>query len=161
MNPRKPAKIRQLEGNRSRRAIPREIEPPGRPRCPERLNEAEKARWHDVVRSLPDGLLTLADEAVLERMAVAWAQFREACDGIRTSGLLVRGTLGNVVRNPLLIVRKQATEEMDACGGALGMSPLARTRITALPEAASEDPLALLLGPHGKAWSDETWSTKQ
>lgn len=159
--PRKPAPIRQLEGNRSRRPIPREIEPEGRPRCPEHLTDEQKARWEDVVRSLPIGLLTRADEQVLERMAVAWAAFREACTLVRQSGLLVKGQFGNVVRNPLLIVRKQQAEEMEACGQALGLSPAARTRITALPEAPDDDPLAVLLGPHGKAWSDETWKTEQ
>src|SRR5215203_7192989 len=152
--PRKPAKIREMEGNRSRSAIPREIEPQGRPRCPGHLTEAEQARWQDVVASLPVEVLTRADEQVIERMAVAWTAYREACEGLRKSGTLVKGQFGNVVRNPLLIVKKQAVEEMNSCGMQLGLSPAARTRIAALPEV-DDDPLAILLGPQGKAWSDE------
>lgn len=152
--PRKPATIRTLEGNRSRTPIPREVEPIGRPACPADLSADEQARWHAVVRSLPDGLLTAADDQVLERMAVAWSSYREASASIKQTGTLVRGALGNAVRNPLLMVRKQAAEEMETCGQALGLSPAARTRLAAMPGPESEDPLAVLLGPEGKAWSD-------
>lgn len=144
---RKPAVIRKLEGNRARTPIPREIEAVGRPRCPERLSAVEKAIWRDVVASLPIEMLTGADEQVLERMAIAWATFREADDKLKASSLLVKGQFGNVVRNPLLIIRKQAAEEMETCGQALALSPMARTRITA-PEDQDRDPLALLLGEH-------------
>ena len=154
MGTRKPAVVRKIEGNRSRREIPREIEPEGRPRCPNLLNEAEKERWLDVVVSLPVALLTRADEQTLERMAIAWARFRETTEAIHKAGLLVRGSVGNVVRNPLLIVQAAASHEMRICGMELGLSPAARTRITALPEV-DDDPLAILLGPEGKAWSDE------
>ena len=67
---------------------------------------------------------------------------------------MTRGQNGEVVKNPLLIVRRQATQEMQDCGNALGLSPLARTRLTA-PEQEDTDPLTVLLGPHGKAWGDE------
>jgi hypothetical protein len=43
---------------------------------------------------------------------------------------------------------------MHECGFLLGLSPAARARLTA-PESVEEDALAVLLGPHGKAWSDE------
>jgi|SRR5215203_1426363 len=153
--PRKPAKIRHLEGNRSQTPIPREIEPQGRPRCPGHLTEAEQARWKDIVASLPVEVLTRADEQVIERMAVAWTAYREACEALRkTGGTLVDRQFGNVVRNPLLIVKKQTVEEMNSCGMQLGLSPAARTRIAAPPEV-DDDPLAVLLGPQGKAWSDE------
>src|SRR5215203_3679223 len=146
---RKPAVVRQIEGNRSRREIPREIEPEGRPRCPDYLSEAEKIYWLTVVVSLPVQLLTRADEQSLERMAIAWARFRETTDAIHQAGLLVRGSVGNVVRNPLLIVQAAAAHEMRVCGMELGLSPAARTRITARREI-DDDPLAILLGPEGR-----------
>ena len=150
----KPAVIRELEGNRSRTPIPREISPPGRPEPPIGLTEAQLERWHDIVGSLPVELLSRADNQVLERMAIAWTAFREVNAAINKSGLLVKGIHGEPVRNPLLSVRRQATQEMQDCGNLLGLSPLARTRLTA-PDQEDTDPLALLLGPHGKAWGDE------
>ena len=88
-------------------------------------------------------------------MAVAWATFRlQTTILINQSGLLTRGQRGEPVYNPLLRVRTAATEEMHACGQVLGLSPLARSRLTA-PDQEDTDPLSVLLGPHGKAWGSE------
>src|SRR5215203_1180285 len=100
MGTRKPALVRKIEGNRSRREIPREIEPVGRPRCPDHLTQAEKRFWLDVVVSLPVQLLTRADEQALERMAVAWARFRELTAAIHEIGYMTEGYSGTRVRNP-------------------------------------------------------------
>ena len=103
---------------------------------------------------MPVDLLKRADTQVLERMAVAWAQFREATILISKGGLLTRRpTDGASIRNPLLAVSNMAAAEMHACGAALGLSPVARTRITT-PERVDEDPLRVLMGPNGKAWSE-------
>jgi P27 family predicted phage terminase small subunit len=151
---RKPAAIRELEGNRSRTAIPKEIAPAGQPTPPIGLTAEQLDRWQDIVSSLPVEVLSRADHQVIERMAVAWATFRQTTALINQAGLLTRGQNNEPVRNPLLAVRKLATTEMEACGQALGLSPLARTRLVA-PEQENVDPLTVLLGPHGKAWSDE------
>ena len=153
--PRKPAPIREAEGNRGNRPIPREIACPGHPEPPGHLTAEQRARWDDVVGSLPFDLLKRADTQVLERMAVAWAAFREATILINKSGLITRGRDGNPVRNPLLVVQNVAAGEMDACGAMLGLSPVARTRLTTPENVENMDPLAVLLGPNGKAWSDE------
>ena len=60
---------------------------------------------------MPAGHLTAVDVSTIERMAVAWATFRETTLALAHM-TLVRGRDGNVVRNPLLMVRKQAAEEM-------------------------------------------------
>jgi P27 family predicted phage terminase small subunit len=144
-NPRKSSAIRIAEGNRGHRPIPREIEMTGRPEPPAHLTPAELQRWHEIVASLPDGHLKAADTSTLERMAVAWSTFREATILINQSRLLTRGQHGEPTRNPLLIVQKQAAEQMNLCGMSLGLSPLARTRLTA-PDQETADPLTILLG---------------
>jgi P27 family predicted phage terminase small subunit len=142
---RKPAGIRALEGNRSRRVIPREIEPPGRPKPPAWLTDEQKACFVAVTKSLPAGVLTAADQAVCERMAIAWATFREATRTIAASGLLIKGHDNRPARNPLLIVQRGAAEELERAGSSLGMSPASRTKITALDRVGEEDPLAMLM----------------
>ena len=151
---RKPAAVRELEGNRSRTAIPKEIEPIGYPEPPAHLSAEQLDRWNDIVSSLPIELLSRADVQCLERMAIAWATFRQTTILINQSGLLTRGQRGEAVYNPLMRVRSAATEEMQQCSMALGLSPLARTRLVA-PESEEVDPLTVLLGPHGKAWGTE------
>ena len=141
---RKPAAVRRLEG--STKPIPREIVPVGRPEPPDYLNTDQLDRWHAIVGALPADLLTRADEQAIERMAVAWSTYRQACGLIQQSGLLTRGQNGEPVYNPLHRVRSAAAEEMQQCGMLLGLSPLARTRLAA-PEEQETDPLSILLGP--------------
>jgi P27 family predicted phage terminase small subunit len=120
----------------------------GRPEPPGYLTAEQLDRWHDIVGALPAELLTRADEQCLERMAVAWSTYRQACTLINQSGLLTRGQNGEPTYNPLHRVRSAAAAEMESCGMLLGLSPLARTRLTA-PEQDDTDPLSVLLGPHG------------
>lgn len=152
--PRKPALTRQLEGNPGKRPLPQDLPGVGKPEPPEHLTEPQRERWNDIVASLPVEFLTRADTQALERMAVAWATFRETSGVINQAGLITRGANGEPVRNPLLLVRQAAANEMSDCAMVLGLSPLARTRLTA-PETADDDPMAILLGPHGKAWGSE------
>ena len=152
---RKPAPVRKLEGNRSKAPIPREMTGIGRPVPPMHLKPEERERWEDIVSSLPVSLLSRADVQALERMSIAWAAFRDLTIKINASGFLTRGANGEPVRNPLWLLRRDAAAEMHDCGMILGLSPLARTRITAVEDAETADPLSILLGPHGKAWGDE------
>jgi P27 family predicted phage terminase small subunit len=131
--PRKPASIRIMEGNRGHRPIPPEIICHGRPEPPAYLTPEQLARWNEVVASLPDGLLTAADISVLERMSVAWATFRQITAELTPDNLVDEET---GVRNPLLAVLRQATQEMDRCSMCLGLSPAARTKLLAPPEPA-------------------------
>jgi P27 family predicted phage terminase small subunit len=143
--PRKPALVRELEGNRSRTPIPTEIVARGRPDCPTRLTEDERELWLSVVESLPFGLLTAADNNTLERMAVAWARWRKCQDDINKRGLFVRVYGSRALRqNPNLDVQKQAAMEMHRASSELGLSPVARTRLTA-DGKVDADPLELLL----------------
>lgn len=155
--PPKPAKIKALEGNREKLGRARIRENPaalGLPRLPTHLSQEERRLWADVLASLPPKLLTRADEGVLERFAVAWAEFREVHATITRTGRLVQSANGPV-RNPLLVVRNAAAKEMHLAGMEIGLSPVARARLTA-EDREEDDPMALLLGedldPNG-AWS--------
>lgn len=158
--PRKPNMVRKLEGNPGKRPMRDELVGVGLPVPPEHLTAAQRERWDDIVRSLPDGLLSGADTQVLERMAVAWAAFRETSLVINQAGLITRGANGEPVRNPMLLIRNAAASEMAECAMALGLSPLARTRIAAPDSATADDPLSILLGPAGKAWGSEHIAAK-
>lgn len=154
----KPSAIKIMEGNRSkvaRDSIGEDPQGVGRPRVPSHLTADERKLWADVVASLPVGLLTLADEAVLERMAVAWARFRAANKTIASTGLMVQSPNGPV-RNPLIVILNAAAKEMHAAGSELGLSPVARARLAA-PNAGDDDPMSLLLGMDNDP--DGAWST--
>ena len=153
----KSALIKKLEGNRKKVGAEKIREEPkakGRPTLPDHLNAEERRLWGAVVGSLPDGLLSRADDAILERFAVAWATFREAHRLVRASSLLVQ-TTGGPARNPLLVVRNAAAKEMHLSGGELGLSPVARARLTAA-STEDDDPMSLLLGMDGD--EDAAWA---
>lgn len=149
--------LKLLEGNRRKvktASLTAEPQAVGMPRLPVHLTAEEQRLWADVVASLPLGLLTRADEGALERYAVAWSRFRETQIKIRQTGVLVQSSWGPI-RNPLLIVQERAAMEMNRAGAELGLSPAARSRMTA-PDTAGADPMELLLGPEGDpngAWA--------
>src|SRR5262245_31579815 len=123
MRPKKPAVIRTLEGNRSKTPIPKEPQGVGYPIPPAHLTPEQLDRWTDIVTSLPVELLTRADVATIERMAIAWASYRAATILINQTGFLTKGRKGEPVYNPLLRVRSHAADEMNACTMQLGLSP--------------------------------------
>lgn len=154
----KPNQLKLIEGNRSKVKQDRlTAEPPGLgyPREPDHLSPEELGLWRDVVRSLPLGLLTRADEGILERYAVAWARYREVGRIVAETGLMVMTRQGPI-RNPLLAVQTAAAKEMHSAGAEIGLSPAARSRMSA-PDASDTDPMELLLGPDGDP--DGAWAT--
>jgi P27 family predicted phage terminase small subunit len=159
----KPALIKRLEGNRrkvARAAIGTDPAGLGQPRLPATLGGEAARLWADVVRSLPVGLLSAADNAALEAFAREWQTYREADAMIQKTGLLIQSPQGPL-RNPLLSVRNNACRNMTALGSVLGLSPAARARLSA-PGHAEDDPMELLLGMEGDpagAWS--TVKTRQ
>lgn len=143
----KPAQLKIAEGNRSklgRDKLRPDPQGKGAPHLPPRLAEDETAMWHAVVASLPDGLLTAADDGILERYVVAWARFRNARILLQTEGMTIKSERGTV-RHPLLAIMSQAEKAMHASGGELGLSPVARARLAAL-DTFEHDPLSMLLG---------------
>jgi P27 family predicted phage terminase small subunit len=88
-------------------------------------------------------------------MSVAWSTYRQCAALIREGAVLVKGHDSRPTKNPAFSVMRQAAAEMELCGSALGLSPYARTRIPQPDQADDDDPLALLLGPEGRAWARE------
>ena len=141
----KPSLLKKLEGNRAQRGRASIKEDPpglGRPSVPLTLTPEERLLHAHVLRSLPDGLLTMADDGILERYVSAWGDFRELRDKIRRTGWLVQSPNGPI-RNPLCVLLNAARKEMHASGSELGLSPAARARLTNV-EMAEDDPMEFL-----------------
>ena len=98
-----------------------------RPRMPRSLASEARAEWNRVVPELEAiGVLASIDRAVLIRYCTAWADWCE-CDALlQRSGKLIKGQKGNLVRNPLLIVRSDLDAILSDLGKQLGLSPGAR-----------------------------------
>lgn len=151
----KPIAIKKAEGNRSKVAkadLEDFVEGKGSPRVPMHLSAMERQLWAHIVQSLPDGLLSRADEMMLEKVAIYWARFRDVQRQIVATGLLIHSAQG-AVRNPLLVVQNQCARELQAACSELGLSPVARARMTSFA-AETDDPMELLLGGEEEgAWA--------
>lgn len=143
-----PKQVKIAEGNRSKvgrdQLIPDEPKGLGSPTLPPEFDAEETLLWREAVGSLPVGLLSRADNSMLERMAVAWARWRSVKRTIKATGFLVNSPNGPI-RNPLLVVLNAAQKEMHACSSELGLSPVSRARLTAVG-SEDTDPMSLLLG---------------
>ncbi|UZF94385.1 phage terminase small subunit P27 family [Bosea sp. NBC_00550] len=111
---------------------------------PDYLDDEQRGLWKQIEAGMPPGLLTLADSQAVERMCVAWARFRECQRKIGALTMFSRGSTGQLAMSPLVRIQNLASKEMHLAGEALGLSPVARARISA-PENVDNDPLALLL----------------
>jgi P27 family predicted phage terminase small subunit len=96
---------------------------------PRSLAGEARAEWNRVVPELEAiGMLASIDRAVLIRYCTAWADWVELDGLLRKSGKLIRGQKGNLVRNPLLLVRSDVEAILSDLGKQLGLSPGARLR---------------------------------
>lgn len=100
-----------------------------RPPMPRTLKGEARAEWNRIVPELEDiGMLASIDRSVLVRYCTAWADWWECQELLQKSGKLIRGQKGNLVRNPLLIVRSDMEATLSDLGKQLGLSPGARLR---------------------------------
>ena len=101
----------------------------GRPTMPASLVREAKAEWRRVVPLLErQGVLTQLDRGLLIRYCSAWAEW-VALDGtMQASQPLIRGRDGQVVRNPLWLMRRDADLLVTQLAAQLGLTPTSRLR---------------------------------
>lgn len=101
----------------------------GRPPMPRDLPNEAKAEWRRIVPKLEEvGLLADVDRGVLVRYCVAWADWVELDRLLQQSGKLLKGARGNLVRNPLWFMKRDAEQTVGELGRQLGLTPMARLR---------------------------------
>jgi P27 family predicted phage terminase small subunit len=138
--------VKNAEGNRSHATKDKTTEKivgVGALAVPDHLTEDEQRLWALTVHSLPKGLLCRADTSILERYVVAWARYRECDKTIKDEGMTVKSAQG-YYRHPLMTVMRDMATEMHSCGSELGLSPVARERLSAAT-LKDDDPMGWLL----------------
>jgi len=95
------------------------------------------------------GILSMADSAIIAAYCVAKCTFQNSSIMINSSGefggLLIQGTAGAKIANPLVSIRSRAMNDMVSYAIQMGMTPAARLRLNA--EASSkkkENPFEVL-----------------
>jgi P27 family predicted phage terminase small subunit len=152
MNPAVPTKLRILRGNPSKRPIRPEPEPavPIKiPDPPEFLNEPAREEWTRISDELYRiGLLTVADTKPLAAYCQAYGRWVDAEMTLKrmaaldpvSKGLMVKGSLGNPVQNPIVKVADRAARDMVRYASEFGLTPAARARIAAGPGGSEQQP---------------------
>jgi len=112
-----------------------------RPALPKTLVGEARAEWNRIVPQLEmAGLLAKLDRGTLIRYCVAWADWCELNTQLQATSKLIRGARGNLVRNPLWIMRGDIEATLADLGRQLGLSPTARIRAGIRHDAPEEEP---------------------
>ena len=100
-----------------------------KPPMPRDLPAEAKAEWRRVVPVLEDiGILASIDRGVLIRYCTAWGDWVELTRLLERSGKLIKGQKGNLVRNPLWLMKRDAENAIGDLARQLGLTPTARLR---------------------------------
>lgn len=127
--PRPPVELQVLKGERKDRVNPNppaaldgDLEPP------EEMSEAALEVWHYTLEQLaPMRIAKPADRDALVAYCEAVALHRRATELLAQSDVLIKGQKGNVVRNPLVQLQRDAAALIRAFAGEFGLTPRARS----------------------------------
>jgi len=141
----KPTALKLVTGNPGKRALPKNeaVVALSEPTPPAFLCDDAKVEWGRVCSALyAAGLMTELDRAALAAYAAAygrWAQAERAIntmagkDGINAA-LLIKTKEGNAIQNPLVGIANKARNDVVRFAAEFGMTPSARSRVSATPE---------------------------
>lgn len=144
----KPTVLKKLAGNPGKRALnPNEPTPEAKiPACPKHLNKIARAEWKRVTTQLAIlGMIGEIDMAALAAYCAAWADFVHASKMIEKEGAVTENQYGAPIRNPWMLVKKQAMDQIVAFGAQFGMTPSSRSRVSLPPSDTPEDKMASML----------------
>jgi P27 family predicted phage terminase small subunit len=145
-----PIKLRLLRGNPGRRPIPREPQPKSAAKCPEPPDYVTGYAAREWKWLAPElwalGLLTVLDQTVFAAYCVSYGRWRAAEELLQGEPLVVPGSEGNQVQNPLVRIASQAARDLLRVGSEFGLTPSARARVAAgMPPASPSSKFGDLL----------------
>ena len=147
----KPTRIKELEGNPGKRALPKNEPRPelGAPDMPEWLPEDAKAEWRRVAPELSRlGLLAKIDGSALAAYCEAFSRWKQAVEMMAEDGIVFVTAAGYTAQHPAVGIANKAKVDMLRFGREFGLTPSARGRMNLPGEKPEADPMETLLsGP--------------
>ena len=152
-----PTALKLVKGNPGKRALPKNeaVVALSEPTPPAFLCDEAKVEWGRVCSALyAAGLMTDLDRAALAAYAAAygrWAQAERAINRMAAkdelnAALMVKTVSGNAIQNPLVGIANKAKSDMVRYATEFGMTPSARSRVTATVDDDNKNPLAEFFG---------------
>ena len=145
-----PTALKLVKGNPGKRAVNKAeaVVALAEPTPPAFLCDDAKVEWGRVCSALfSAGLMTELDRAALSAYCAAygrWAQAERAInamagkDGINAA-LLIKTKEGNAIQNPLVGIANKARADVVRFAAEFGMTPSARSRVTATPDDTQKE----------------------
>lgn len=135
-----------MTGNPGKRPLnKKEPQPRGELKRPPQFTGKIGDEWDRVVNAMPPGTYTEADVPVLTIYCEALVMRHNALAIVAKpaetgGGMVVTGSAGQAAAHPMIAVASKQAEILLKCAALLGMSPVARTRLTA-PDDEEKDEL--------------------
>jgi P27 family predicted phage terminase small subunit len=149
--PRKPTKLRILEGNPSKRPLPKnEPQPdPTMPQCPDWLMDDAKHEWERVAPELNRiGLLTIIDQTALAGYCQSYAKWKKAEEEIKLLKNTIyplkdeKGNIKGFQQYPQYGIANQCLKQIRAFCSEFGLTPAARAKMELPTERNRDDDFA-------------------
>lgn len=144
----KPTALRLIEGNRGKEKINRAEPKPRKriPDCPPHLDKIARAEWERLSPILLHmGVLSEADYMSLAALCQSYSIWVQASGDLARDGLLAMGARG-VVKNPSLMIVRDAVQDIHRLSQQFGLTPASRVNIHSdgpqTPEDELEDALS-------------------
>lgn len=144
----KPTRLRELQGNPGKRAMPKGEPRPGErmPSAPRWMSPEAKRQWRRLAPRLHTaGLLTEVDGLGLAMLCESVGQYVEGKTIVEREGAIAVSDQGNVYQHPAVGLMKTARGEVLKWAREFGMTPAARSRISVGDDGEGEPSLADLL----------------
>lgn len=152
----KPDALKLLQGNPGKRKINKQGPTPAplaeTPPPPEWLGEWGAEIWEVVAPWLTQaGIMTRTDTHNLAAFCAAYHRWRLAEAEVATAGVTVTDKKGVLKKNPACTVINETLRQMATFGGALGLDPASRARLTGGGggQDKPQNPFLLLKGGRG------------
>jgi P27 family predicted phage terminase small subunit len=101
------------------------------PLMPKHLTTEVRQEWRRVTKSLSDmGILSRHDGPAIEMYCDAYSTMVKAQEGIKASGLLIKGGNGAPKANPLIAIANEAQRNALKILVEFGLTPAARSRVS-------------------------------
>lgn len=137
----KPSRIRELGGNQGHRRLNKnEPKPSSIADCPAWLANEAREEWNRLAPELEAlGLLSNLDASALAVYCESFQRWRRATAHIAEHGPVDRTENGYAVQSPFVSIANGAAETMRKLMIEFGMSPAARSKVSAVPKRDQEE----------------------